>query len=83
VVPVVLGQSGSQDRQIKGLFAQGILHLLAAFRLGDVVSGLFNRNRLCGKDFRVSFAVKIFSLVEGLEMFAIWCSGRPFCFRLA
>ena len=58
VVPVVFGQGSPQDHQVKGILAQGFLHLLAAFRLGYLVSRFLDRNRLCGKDFRVAFSIK-------------------------
>ena len=33
------------------VLAQGFLHLLAAFRLGYLISRALYRNRLCSKDF--------------------------------
>ena len=58
VVTVILGQGWAQDYQVKRIPFQGFLDLLAALRLGHVVSRAFNGKRLHSKDFRITFSVK-------------------------
>ena len=51
VMAVIFGQSRAQDHEVKCPLFQGVLHLMASFRLGDLVACLFDRNCLFSEDF--------------------------------
>lgn len=58
VMAIIFGERGAKDNQIKDLPPQQILHLVATLRWSDLVSRFFDRNRLCSKDFRITFRIQ-------------------------
>src|ERR1700736_4910111 len=77
VVPVIFGQGGTKDDQVKCIPAQSLLHLLATRGPGHVVPRLLDNNRLCSKDFRVALTVENLEFERGFRGICHSESGRP------